>query len=188
MRGSSVLHCLPEFTQTHVHWVGDAIQPSSAASFPFAFNLYQHQIIFAAGGQSIGTSASALVLSMSIRDWFPRLTGLISLQSKGLSKVFSRTTVWKYQFSAFFMVQLSHPYLTTGQTIALTVWIFVSKVMSLLFNMLSSFVITFLPRSKHLLVSWLQSLSTVILEPKKIKSVLIPKSTLWSREQQFWLA
>ena len=98
MRGSSVLHCLPEFTQTHVHWVGDAIQPSSAASFPFAFNLYQHQIIFASGGQSIGTSASALVLSMSIQDWFPRLTGLISLQSKGLSKVFSRTTVWKYQF------------------------------------------------------------------------------------------
>ena len=76
------------------------------------------------------------------------------------------------------MVQLSHPYLTTGKTIALTVRIFVGKVMSLLFNMLSRLVITFLPRSKRLLVSWLQSLSTVSLEPKKIKSVLIPKPTL----------
>ena len=69
------------------------------------------------------------------------------------------------------MVQLSHPYMTTGKTIALTRWTFVDKVMSLLFNMLSRFVIAFLPRSKHLLISWLQSLSAVILEPKKIKSV-----------------
>ena len=68
-------------------------------------------------------------------------------------------------------VQLSHPYMTTGKTIALTRWTFVSKVMSLLFNMLSSLVIAFLPRSKHLLISWLQSLSTVILELRKIKSV-----------------
>ena len=75
--------------------------------------------------------------------------------------------------SAFFMVQLSHPYMTTGKTIALTIWIFVSKVMSLLFNMLSRLVIAFLPRSKCLLISWLHSPSTVILEPKKIKSVTI---------------
>ena len=72
--------------------------------------------------------------------------------------------------SAFFTVQLSHPYVTTGKTIALTRWIFVSKVMSLLFNMLSRLVIAFLPRSKHLLISWLQSPSAVILEPQKIKS------------------
>ena len=72
------------------------------------------------------------------------------------------------------MVQLSHPYITTGKTIALTTWTFVSKVMSLLFNMLSSFVIAFLPRSKRLLLSWLQSPSAVILEPKKIKSVTVP--------------
>ena len=72
--------------------------------------------------------------------------------------------------SAFYIVQLSHPYRTTGKTIALTRWTFVGKVMSLLFNMLSRLVITFLPRSKHLLISWLQSPSTVILEPKKIKS------------------
>ena len=68
--------------------------------------------------------------------------------------------------STFFIVQLSHPYMTTGKTIALTRWIFVGKVMSLLFNMLSKLVITFLPRSKRLLISWLQSPSTVILEPK----------------------
>ena len=77
------------------------------------------------------------------------------------------------QHSAFFMVQLSHPYMTTGKTIALTSQIFVGKVMSLLFNMLFRLVITFLPRSKCLLISWLQSLSTVILEPKKIKSVTV---------------
>ena len=73
--------------------------------------------------------------------------------------------------SAFFIGQLSHPYLATGKTIALTRWTFVSKVMSLLFNMLSRFVIAFLPGSKCLLISWLQSLSPVVLEPKKIKSV-----------------
>ena len=72
--------------------------------------------------------------------------------------------------SAFFTVQLSHPYMTTGKTIALTRWTFIGKVMSLLFNMLSRLVITFLPRSKRLLISWLQSPSAVILEPKKIKS------------------
>ena len=75
--------------------------------------------------------------------------------------------------SAFFIVQLSHPYMTTGKTIALTRWIFVGKVVSLLFNMLSRLVITFLPRSKHLLISWLQSPSAVILEPKKIKSATV---------------
>ena len=75
------------------------------------------------------------------------------------------------QGSAFFTVQLSHPYMTTGKTIALIRQTFVRKVMSLLFNMLSRLVIAFLPKSKHLLISWLQSLSTVILEPKKIKSV-----------------
>ena len=78
------------------------------------------------------------------------------------------------QCSAFFIVQLSHPYMTTGKTIALTRQTFVSKVMSLLFNMLSRLVIAFLPRSKHLLISWLQSPSAVILEPKKIKSVTVP--------------
>ena len=78
------------------------------------------------------------------------------------------------QYSAFFMIQLSHPYMTTGKTIALTRGTFVSKVMSLLFNMLFRLVITFLPRSKRLLISWLQSASAVILEPKKIILSLFP--------------
>ena len=80
--------------------------------------------------------------------------------------------------SAFFRVQLSHPYMTTGKTIALTRWTFVGKVMAWLFNMLSRLVITFLPRSKHLLISWLQSPSVVILEPPKIKSTTV--STVYS--------
>ena len=75
--------------------------------------------------------------------------------------------------SAFFIVQFSHPYMTTGKTIALTRWTFVGKVMSLLFSMLSRFVIAFLPRSKHLLILWLQSSFAVILEPKNIKSVTV---------------
>ena len=75
--------------------------------------------------------------------------------------------------SAFFIVQLLHPYMTTGKTIALTRWTFVGKVMFLLFNMLSRLVIAFVPKSKHLLISWLQSPSTVILEPPKIKSATV---------------
>ena len=126
--------------------------------------------LFISGGQSIGVSASISVLPMNIQDWFPLgWTGWISLQSKGLSRVFSNTTVQKHQFFGA-QLQLSHPYMTTGKTIALTRQTFVGKVMSLLFNMLSRLVITFLPRSKRLLISWLQSPSAVILEPKKIKS------------------
>ena len=94
------------------------------------------------------------------------------MQSKGLSRVFSNTTVQKsiLQRSAFFTVQLSHPYMTTGKTIALTRQTFVGKVMSVFLNMLSRLVITLLSRSTHLLISWLQSPSAVILEPPKIKS------------------
>ena len=109
---------------------------------------------FVSFSQSIGASISASVLPKNIQGWFPLgWTGCISLVSKGLSRVFSNTTVQKHQFfgaQLFFIVQLSHPYLTTGKTIALTRWTFVSKVMSLLFNMLSSFVIAYLPRSKGL--------------------------------------
>ena len=122
---------------------------------------------FTSGGQSIEASAS--VLSMNIQDRFLlRLTGLISLQSKGLSRVFSNTTVQSINSSAFFMVLLSHPYMTTGKTIALTRWTFVGKIIYLLFNMLSRLVIAFLPRSKCILISWLQSPSAVILKPKRI--------------------
>ena len=115
--------------------------------------------LFAWSDQSIGVSASALVLPMSTQDWSALgWTGWISLQSNGLSRVFSNTTVQKHQF---FGAQLSsqcnsHPYMNTGKAIALTRWTFVGKVMSLRFNMLSRLVITFLPRNKYLLIPWLQ--------------------------------
>ena len=98
------------------------------------------------------------------------------MQSKGLSRVFSNTTVQKHQFfgaQLSIIVHLSHPAMTTGKTIALNRQTYVGKVMSLLFNMLFRLVITSLPRSKRLLISWLQSLSAVILEPAKIKSVTV---------------
>ena len=100
-----------------------------------------------------------------------RMDWLALLAVKGLSRVFSPITVPRasvLRHSAFFTVQLSHPYMTSGKTIALTRWTFVGKVMSLLFNMLSQLVINFLPRSKRLLISWLQSPSAVTLEPRKI--------------------
>ena len=126
--------------------------------------------LFAWGGQSTGVSASASFFPKNTQDWSPlEWTGWISLQSKGLSRVFSNTTVQKHQFlgAQFSSQSNSHPYMTTGKTIALTRWTFVSKVMSLLLNMLSRLVITFLPRSECLLISWLQSPSAVILEPPK---------------------
>ena len=136
---------------------------------------------------------------MNTQDWSPLgWTGWISLQSKGLSRVFSNTTVQKHQVlqrSAFLIVQLSHPYTTTGKTIALTRQTIVGKVMALLFNMLSRLVIAFLPRSKRLLISWLQLPSTVILETKKIKSVTVhcfPIYLPWNAETDamifiFWM-
>ena len=133
--------------------------------------------LFTSGGQSIGASASVSVLLMNIQGWFPLgLTGLISLLSKGLSRVFSNTIVQRHHFfgiQPFFIVQLSHLYMTSRKIIALTLQTFVGKVMSLFLNMLSMFVIAFLPRNKRLLISWLQSPSAVILEPKKIQSVTV---------------
>ena len=113
---------------------------------------------------------------MNIQDWFPLwCTGLISLHSKGLSRLlqYHSSKVSILWHSAFYIVQLSHAYMTTGKTIALTRCVFVDKVMSLLFNMFSRLVIAFLLRSKHLLISWLQSPSAVILEPLKIKSLTV---------------
>ena len=130
--------------------------------------------LFASVAQSIGTSAS--VLPMNIQGWFTLgWTALVSFLSKRLSRVFSGTTIQKHPFfsSQPSLWSNSHPYMTTGRTIALTRWTFVNKVMSLFFNMLSRFVIAFLPRRKCLLISWLQSMSAVILEPKKIKSVTV---------------
>ena len=133
--------------------------------------------LFASGGQSIGILASASDIPMNIQDWFPlQWTGLISLQSKGFSSLFQHhsskaSILW---CSAFFIVQLSHPYMTTGKTIASTRWTVVGKVTSLVFNMLSRLVIAFLPRNKRLLISQLQSPSAVILECKKLSQPLFP--------------
>ena len=131
---------------------------SCLQSFPASGSFPMSQF-FTSGGQNIGASAPASILPMNIQDYFPLgSTGVISLLSKGLSKSLlqhhsSKASILR--LSAFFMVQLSHPYMTSGKTIAWTRRTFVDKVMSLLFNMLSRLVITFLPRSKHLLISWL---------------------------------
>ena len=126
---------------------------------------------------------------MNIQYWFPLgLTGLISLQSKGLSRVFSNTTVQRHQFFGSQLSLWSNSHIHTWllkKTIALIRWTFVGKVVSLLFKMLSRLVIAFLPKSKCLLISWLQSPSSVILEPKKIKSdtvSLFPYTTLFRSE------
>ena len=148
--------------------------------------------LFKSDDQNTGASASTSVFPTSIQDWFPlRLTGLISLQSKKLSGVFSSTTVqtpsilWCF---AFITVQLSQLSVTTGETTALTVWIFVGRAMSLLFNTLSRFVTPFLPRSNYLLISWLQKLSAVILKPKKRKSVTasIISPSIWHEVMGPW--
>ena len=106
-------------------------------------------------------------------DWLDLLAAQGTLKSLLQHHTSKASNLW---LSAFFIVQLSHPYMTTGKTIALTRWTFVDKVISLLFNMMSMLVITFLPRSKHLFISWLQSPPAVILEPKKIKSDTISPS------------
>ena len=151
---------------------------SSVISFsshlqPFpASGSFQMSQFFTSGGQSIGLS-----FSISPSNEYSGLTSfrmdwLDLLAVQGTLKTLLQHHSLKasiLQHSAFIIVQLSHLYMTTGKTIALTRWTFVSKLMSLLFNTLSRFVIAFLPRSKHLLISWLQSPSAVILEPKKMK-------------------
>ena len=136
--------------------------------FP-SIRVFSSELFFQSGGQNIGVSASASILPMNIQGCFLLgLTGLISLQSKGHSRVFSSTIIQKasiHQCSAFFVFHLSHPYMTTVKTIALTIMTLVGKVMPLLFNTL--FVTAFLPRSKNLLISRLQSPSTVIRSPRK---------------------
>ena len=160
--------------------IGDVKQPSLSSPFPLAFYLSQHQDFFQWVG-SLHEVAKVLEFQLQHQsfqwifrvdffriDWLDLLAvqgTLKSLHQHHSSKV---SILWR---SAFFTVQLSHPYMTTGKTIALTMRTFVGKVTSLLFNMLSRFVIAFLPRSNCLLNSRLQSPSAVILEPKKIKSL-----------------
>ena len=130
-------------------------------------------LFFASDGQSIRASKNQS-FQWIFKGWFPLgLTALIFLLSKRLTRAFSISTVQSISslaLSLFFMVQLSHPCMTVGKTIALTIWTFVNKVMSLLFKSLSRFVIAFLPRCRSLFILWQHSPSTVILEPKKIKS------------------
>ena len=179
--GLPVHHQLPESTQTHVHRVVDAIQPYHPLLFPSppVPNPSQHQSLFQRVNSShevakvlgfqlmISTSKEILGLISFRMDWLDLLAVQGTLKSL-LQHHSSKASILR--LSAFFIVQFSHPYMTTGKTIALTRQTFVGKVMSLLLNMLSRLVITFLPRSKHLLISWLQSPSVVILEPRKIKS------------------
>ena len=173
MPGFPVLHQLLELAQTHVHRVGDAIQPSHPLSSPSppALNLSQHQGLF----QGVSSSHQvAKVLELQLQhqsfQWILR-TDFLEDRLVGSP---CKTLKSLLQCSVFFIVQVSHPYITTGKTIASTRWTFVGKMMSLLFNMLSRFVIVFLPRSKHLLISWLQSPSAVILEPPKYSLSLFP--------------
>ena len=135
-----------ELMRTSKHLILSSFS-SCLQSFPASGSFSMHRL-FTSGDQSTGVSASALVLPMNIHESFPlRLTGLISLQSKGFSRVFSNTTVQKHQFFGTqpFIVQLLHPYMTTGKTIALTRQTLVGKVTSLLFNMLSRFVTSGFP-------------------------------------------
>ena len=179
MLGFPVHHQLPEFAQTHVHQVSDAIQPSQShplSSSPPDFSLshiraFSNESVlgirwpkYQSFSFNISPSNEYSGLISFRMDWL----ALFAVQGtlKSLLQLYS-SKASILGCSAFFIVQLSHPYMTTGKTIALTRWNIVSKVMSLLFNMLSRLAITFLPRSKHLLMPWLQSPSAVILETKK---------------------
>ena len=139
-------HSCPLSQWCHPTISSSAVLFSCPQSFP-ASGSFQMSQLLASGGQNIGVSASASVLPMNIQGWFPLgWTGWISLQSKGLSRVFSNTTVQKHQFfgSQLYLESTSHIHTWPLETIALTRWTFVGKVMSLLFNMISRLVITFL--------------------------------------------
>ena len=234
--GLPVHHQLPEFTQTHIHCIGDAIQPSIIQLIQLLSRVWLFVNPWTAARQASLpiTNSQSLPKLMPIESVMPSnhlilCHPILLLPSIFPSiRVFSNQSVlrirwpkyWSFSFnispsnehsgmisfrmdwldllavqgtlksllqhhrsktsilqcSAFFTVQLSDPYMTTGKTIAFTRWTFVGKTMSLLFNMLSRLVITFLPRSKRFLISWLQSLSAVILEPPKIKWNSEPRS------------
>ena len=178
MPGLPVHHQLPEFTQTHVHWVGDAIQPSHPLSSPFllppilpSIRVFSNESTLRMRWPKYWNFSFSIIPSKEIPGLISfRMAWLDLLEVQGTLKSLlqhhsSKASI--LQRSAFFTVQCSHPYMTTRKTIALTRRTFVGKVMSLIFNMLSRLVITFLPRTKRLLISWLQSPSAVSLEPPK---------------------
>ena len=178
--GLPVHHQLLEFTQTHVHRVGDAIQPSHPLSSPLllppippSIRVFSNDSALRMRWPKDWSFSFSIIPSkecpglISFRmDWLDLLAVQVTLKSLLQHHSSKASILWH---SAFFTVQLSHPYMTTGKTIALTRRTFVGKVMSLLFNILSRFIIAFLPRSKGLLISWLQSPSAVILEPPQNK-------------------
>ena len=179
--GFPVHHQLPEFTQTNVHWVGDAknhlilchsllLLPSIFLSIRIFSNesvLHTRWPNYWSFSFNISPSDEHPGLISFRMDWLDLLAVQGTLKSL-LQHHSSKASTHRH--SAFCILQISHPYMTTGKTIALTRQTFIDKVMSLIFNMLSRLVITFLPRSKRLLISWLQSPSAVTLEPRKIKS------------------
>ena len=184
-RGLPVHHKLPEFTQTHAHQVSDAIQPSHPLCpllllppIPPSIRVFSNESTlrirwpkYWSFSLSISPSNEHPGLISFRMDWLDLLAVQGTLKSL-LQHHSSKASILRC--SAFFTIQLSHPCMTTGKTIALTRRAFVGKVMSLLFNMLSRLVITFLPRSKRLLISWLQSPFSMILEPKKNSLTLFP--------------
>ena len=182
--GLPVHHQLPEFTQTHVHWDSDIIQPSHLllSPSPSALNLSSIRVFSNESAHclrwpklwsfSFNISPSneySGLISFSM-DWLDPLAAQETLKSV-LQRHSSKASI--FQCSTFLTVQLSHPYVTTGKNTALTRWTFVGKALSLLLNMLSRVVITFLPRSKRLFISWLQSPSAVILGPPEINSATV---------------
>ena len=188
--GLPVHQQLLEFTQTHVHRVSDAIESVTPSSHLI---LYRPLLLLPPIPPSIRVFSNESTLRMRWPKYWSfsfsiipskEITGLISFRMDWLDLLAVQGTLKSLlqhhsskasipRRSSFFIVQLSHPYMTSGKTTALTRRTFVGKVMSLLLNMLSRLIITFLPRSKCLLISWLQSPSTVILEPPKIKSATV---------------
>ena len=187
--GLPVQHQLPESTQIHVHWVGDSIQSSysllllptiflSIRDFSNESPVHIRRPKYWRFSFNISPFNEHPGLPSFRMDWLDLLAVQGTLKSL-LQHHSSKASILRR--SAFVIVQLSRPYMTTGKTIALTIWTFVDKVMCLLFNMLSRLVITFLARSKRLLISWQQSPSAVILESQKIKvSHCFPIYLPWS--------
>ena len=178
--GLPVHHQLLEFTQTYVHWVSDAIQPSHPhppllllPPIPPSIRVFSNESTLPMRWPKYWSFSFSIIpskehpglISFSM-DWLDLLAVQGTLKSLLQHHSSKASILWHW---AFFIVQFSHPYMTTGKTIALTRWTFVGKVMSLLLNILSRLVISFLPRSKHLLISWLQSPSAVILGPPQNK-------------------
>ena len=189
MPGLSVHHHLPEYTQTQVHWVPDAIQqshslssPSPPAPNPSCIRVFSNESTFPMRWPKYWSFSFSIIPSKEIiglisfrMDWLDLLAVQGTLKSLFQHHSSNASIL---QSSVCFTIQFSLPYMTTGKTVALTRRTLVGKVMCLLLNMLSRLVITLLPRSKCLLISWLQSPSAVILEPKKIKSDTVSTVTL----------